>query len=279
MARHRNTGSAGSTAAARHTAQPRYARPDSPVHDPVVVPIRGAHRVSAPSAMRGRVVVAAVAAGAFVAAGQTIGPDAVADSSDAATDVTLGTDAAGVAAPAGFSTTGTGGSAPAPQVLSIAKPVDPVVTEQLAKGQRLGAERAAREAEARRPLFVAPTVGRLTSGYGARWGTQHLGVDIANSVGTPIVAVADGTVIEAGPASGFGLWVQIEHDDGTITLYGHMNEVLTSVGDRVQAGDTIATIGDRGQSTGPHLHFEVWENGIDKIDPQPWLSERGVLIG
>ncbi len=88
----------------------------------------------------------------------------------------------------------------------------------------------------------------------------------------------DGTVIEAGPASGFGLWVRVQHADGTVTVYGHVNEIIANAGTQVKAGDLIATIGNRGQSTGPHLHFEVWLNGSQKIDPQGWLAERGITL-
>ena len=69
------------------------------------------------------------------------------------------------------------------------------------------------------------------------------------------------------------------HDDGTITVYGHVNEIIAPTGTRVTAGQEIATIGNRGQSTGPHLHFEVWANGKDKIDPLPWLAQRGIDLG
>ncbi|MEU6641819.1 M23 family metallopeptidase [Saccharomonospora sp. NPDC046836] len=124
---------------------------------------------------------------------------------------------------------------------------------------------------------VRPAQGQLTSTYGARWGTVHYGIDIANSIGTPILAAMAGDVIDSGPASGFGLWVRLQHDDGTITVYGHINESLVSVGQHVSAGQQIATMGNRGQSTGPHLHFEVHENG-SKIDPLPWLRSRGVSI-
>lgn len=131
---------------------------------------------------------------------------------------------------------------------------------------------------AMRPKFVKPAQGTFTSGFGARWGTSHNGIDIANSIGTPIVSVADGTVIEAGPASGFGMWVQVRHDDGTVTVYGHMYEFSVSEGQRVKAGEEIATIGNNGQSTGPHLHFEVWQDGGSKIDPRSWLAQRGVSV-
>lgn len=136
-------------------------------------------------------------------------------------------------------------------------------------------ERAAKEREAQRNRVVWPVEGEITSKPGARWGLTHYGLDIANSIGTPIRAVKRGTVIEAGSASGFGLWVRLQHDDGTITVYGHINRALVSEGERVEAGDTIAEVGNRGQSTGPHLHFEVWDADSRKINPLAWLQRNG----
>ncbi|MGH3947629.1 MAG: M23 family metallopeptidase [Pseudonocardiaceae bacterium] len=150
--------------------------------------------------------------------------------------------------------------------------------EEAAAKKRAAEKRAAAKREAARPDFARPAEGRFTSGFGARWGSSHNGVDIANSIGTPIVSVAEGEVIEAGPASGFGLWVQVRHSDGTVTVYGHMNEIVVSQGQQVKAGEEIATIGNRGQSTGPHVHFEVWQDGGTKIDPVPWLTSRGVSL-
>ncbi|MEU2043074.1 M23 family metallopeptidase [Nocardia niwae] len=126
--------------------------------------------------------------------------------------------------------------------------------------------------------FVLPTRGMFTSGFGSRWGTFHNGIDIAGPIGTPIYAVADGTVIDAGPAQGFGLWVRIRHDDGSITVYGHMYDFFVSVGERVPAGMQIARMGNRGDSTGPHLHFEVIVGG-QHVDPQQWLAMRGLTFG
>lgn len=122
-----------------------------------------------------------------------------------------------------------------------------------------------------------PAEGQLTSTYGARWGTVHYGIDIANSIGTPIHSTLPGEVIDAGPASGFGMWVRVQHSGGLISVYGHINEATVSVGQQVSAGEQIATMGNEGQSTGPHLHFEIHENG-NKIDPLPWLRSRGVDI-
>lgn len=126
------------------------------------------------------------------------------------------------------------------------------------------------------PHTVRPVNGRMTSGYGPRWGVAHNGIDFAGNMGAPIHAVTNGVVIEAGPASGFGLWVRVQQDDGSIGVYGHMNEILTHVGQPVRAGDVIATVGSRGQSTGPHLHYEVHMPGIGPIDPHPWLAARGI---
>ncbi|MCX4093411.1 M23 family metallopeptidase [Nocardia sp. alder85J] len=125
--------------------------------------------------------------------------------------------------------------------------------------------------------YALPARGVFTSGYGNRWGTFHYGVDIAAPIGSPIYAVADGTVIDAGPAQGFGLWVRLRHDDGTITVYGHMYDFSVSVGERVHAGQQIARVGNRGDSTGPHLHFEVLING-QHVDPQPWLALHGIPL-
>ncbi|MDT7701488.1 MAG: hypothetical protein QOJ30_3813 [Pseudonocardiales bacterium] len=122
---------------------------------------------------------------------------------------------------------------------------------------------------------VQLVVGRVSSGFGIRGGTPHMGMDIAAPIGTPINVPLAGTVISSGPASGFGLWVRVQHADGTITVYGHINRSLVSVGQQVQAGQQIAEVGNRGESTGPHLHIEVITPGGTKINPQPWLDERG----
>ncbi|MQA15406.1 MAG: peptidoglycan DD-metalloendopeptidase family protein [Pseudonocardiaceae bacterium] len=126
--------------------------------------------------------------------------------------------------------------------------------------------------------IVQPAEGELTSGFGSRWGSSHNGIDIANEIGTPIRSTTDGVVVEAGPASGFGQWVRVQHPDGVTSVYGHINEALVSEGEQVSAGEQIATMGNRGQSTGPHLHFEIWEDGGEKIDPMSWLQQHGVAM-
>lgn len=227
-------------------------------------------------------VVAAVAAGAFAAAtaGHTLQNVVGSDSSGA--DVTPLANA--------YDASGIGGSTllAAPRVLPVERSADASAeVRKLKESKQVTNARKAREAEAARkareealrPKTVKPTQGRLTSGFGARWGAMHAGIDLAAPMGTPIVSVADGTVIEAGPASGFGYWIRILHDDGNVTVYGHMYSGSVSEGQRVKAGEQIATIGNNGFSTGPHLHFEVWtgDNGT-KIDPISWLAERGVNL-
>ncbi|WP_245998648.1 M23 family metallopeptidase [Nocardia pseudobrasiliensis] len=125
---------------------------------------------------------------------------------------------------------------------------------------------------------VRPVAGVVSSGFGSRWGAFHYGVDFADPIGAPIHSIENGTVIDAGPASGFGLWVRVKHDDGTTAVYGHVNDILTHVGQRVNAGDVIATVGNRGDSTGPHLHLEIWDPSDAKIDPASYLASKGVLL-
>ncbi|AJW40452.1 Phage peptidoglycan binding endopeptidase [Rhodococcus sp. B7740] len=250
----------------------------------------GAHRIPLPpTALKGRAAVLAVAAGAVVAAGQAVvnddSPAAVA-TSEYALAAGEAPAAAAVAATTTPQTTeieadsSSATPSEAPQILSIAAPVDlSQFNDLLAKGQRFSEERAAREAAARRPLFALPAQGTYTSNFGTRWGVLHAGVDVANAIGTPIYAVADGKVIDSGPAAGFGMWVRIQHADGTITVYGHIDTSTVTVGQDVMAGDQIATMGNRGFSTGPHLHFEVHLPGEVKIDPLPWLASRGISLG
>jgi murein DD-endopeptidase MepM/ murein hydrolase activator NlpD len=163
------------------------------------------------------------------------------------------------------------------------------------------AERAAREAAARGNSggggggggggagagvvsgnYAKPTSGRTSSCYGWRWGALHAGVDIAAPIGTAIYSATSGVVKRAGAATGFGQAVYILGDDGYVTVYGHVSRYFVSAGERVSAGDEIAAVGNEGQSTGPHLHFEVHPHGVmygGSIDPVPWLNARGIYLG
>jgi murein DD-endopeptidase MepM/ murein hydrolase activator NlpD len=236
-----------------------------------VIPRVGQHRKSNAGVIKGRVMIAAMAAGAAAAAAHS----AISPSDTASAQTVLAADQ--------MSLNGGGaivGTSQGIQVVTVTPAASVSVhSEELAKGAAFAQERAEREARLQRPLFVKPTQGIFTSGFGYRWGALHAGLDIANSIGTPIYAVADGVVTDAGPTAGYGAWVKIRHADGTVTLYGHVNTWLVSVGQRVMAGDQIATIGNRGNSTGPHCHFSVLLNGTDFIDPLPWLAARGISVG
>jgi murein DD-endopeptidase MepM/ murein hydrolase activator NlpD len=123
--------------------------------------------------------------------------------------------------------------------------------------------------------YIWPANGTFTSGYGWRWGRMHKGIDVANNVGTPIVAAQDGQVSFAGwDDGGYGYLVKITHADGTVTVYGHNSRILVSQGQMVQQGQPISQMGSTGRSTGPHLHFEVRPSGLGAMNPLSFLPPR-----
>ena len=122
--------------------------------------------------------------------------------------------------------------------------------------------------------WVPPAIGRISSGFGPRDGRFHEGLDFAANYGAPVYAAADGYVLYAGPAIGFGNEIVLQHSNGVVTVYGHMERILITYG-RVSAGTAIALVGSEGDSTGPHLHFEVHLNDRP-IDPYIWLRDQGV---
>lgn len=120
--------------------------------------------------------------------------------------------------------------------------------------------------------MVQPVSGEITSDFGWRrdpfthqkaW---HSGVDIAAASGTPVVACASGVVSHSGPKGGYGNLVVVDHADGTQSYYGHNSANTVTVGQAVQAGQQIARVGQTGRATGPHLHFELRQNGV-AVDP------------
>jgi murein DD-endopeptidase MepM/ murein hydrolase activator NlpD len=118
--------------------------------------------------------------------------------------------------------------------------------------------------------LVWPVNGPVVSGYGMRWGRMHEGIDIAAGLGTPIRAAAAGTVIHAGWLGGYGNLVVLDHGDGLATAYAHASAILVGVGQSVAQGETVSLVGSTGNSTGPHLHFEVRVNGT-AVDPLLYL--------
>lgn len=145
-----------------------------------------------------------------------------------------------------------------------------------------GAAGTTASAKKDRPNFVKPASGNITSGYGPRKApiagasTFHRGVDIANALGTAIVASGDGTVIFTGPSGSYGNHIKIEHGNGYVTTYSHLSRIAAKRGATVTAGQRIGNMGTTGVSTGSHLHFEVLRNGAN-VDPATVVP--GLTVG
>jgi murein DD-endopeptidase MepM/ murein hydrolase activator NlpD len=238
---------------------------------PVVVPARpvpdagrttSPRRLPQPPGKRAPLWLAALILGALVAGLPSLLGGGPADITASAADYGLGT-----ASDVGL----TGGMDDAASRASITE------AEAQARLGELAASRAARE-----PKTVLPVNGaRLTTCFCMRWGSMHWGIDLAAPLGTPIYAATDGVVLKAGPASGFGNAIYIQNADGDVEIYGHMKYYNVKAGDVVHAGDQIAKVGNQGQSTGPHLHFELHRGGMTgkPFDPQGWLAEHGISVG
>ena len=125
--------------------------------------------------------------------------------------------------------------------------------------------------------WVQPMTGRVTCGFGPRWGRLHAGIDIAAPIGTPVHAAQLGRVVAAGPAGGYGQVVKLEHPGGITTVYEHISRWTVSVGQAVHAGQVIALSGNEGRSTGPHLHFETRLHGRP-VDPVAFYRSRGASL-
>ena len=124
-----------------------------------------------------------------------------------------------------------------------------------------------------KPTYMFPVTNwNVTSNFGYRWGRLHAGTDVGIPVGTTVRASRAGQVVTAGWVGGYGNCVIIDHGDGVCTRYGHLSQVLVSVGQYVDQGEQIALSGNTGRSTGPHLHFEIRVNG-EPIDPSTYLYQ------
>lgn len=140
------------------------------------------------------------------------------------------------------------------------------------------AEAARKEAEAKRKATVTSRGGSssrtankkcsvlesyvyISSEYGPRWGSTHTGVDFAAYYGTSIYSWKSGTVTVAGWSGGYGNFIEVDHNDGTVSRYAHCSKIAVSVGQTVSQGQTIGYVGSTGNSTGNHLHFEIKVNG------------------
>jgi murein DD-endopeptidase MepM/ murein hydrolase activator NlpD len=119
--------------------------------------------------------------------------------------------------------------------------------------------------------YAWPLCAPVTSEYGPRWGRTHRGIDQGASPGTAIGASKAGTVIFAGWQGGYGNLTLIDHGDGVVTAYAHQTSFAVGQGTRVSQGQTIGYVGNTGNSTGPHLHFETRVNGT-AVNPRQYLS-------
>lgn len=146
--------------------------------------------------------------------------------------------------------------------------VDP---EETARPRRMVASRGGTErSRSGSATMNWPLTGEITSRYGPRWGKEHTGLDIAAPEGTAIQAAIGGTVVFAGWDGAYGLSVILEHADGLRTRYAHASKLQATPGQEVTEGTVIAEVGSTGNSTGPHLHFEVLAGEIRR-DPLAYL--------
>jgi murein DD-endopeptidase MepM/ murein hydrolase activator NlpD len=146
----------------------------------------------------------------------------------------------------------------------------------------LAEAKANAEAEAKHKALLALTQpghlanpvlgGQVSSNFGHRHGRLHAGVDIIAPMGTPIRAAQTGSVVFSGWQQGYGQLVQVAHAGGIVeTRYAHCSRVLVSTGQRISQGQVIAKVGNTGQSSGPHLHFEVRKHGLAQ-NPMAWMD-------
>ncbi|WP_329005873.1 M23 family metallopeptidase [Kribbella sp. NBC_00709] len=145
----------------------------------------------------------------------------------------------------------------------------------LAKAKAEAAAKTARESATRCEIMVTGYHITATFGQGGnRWAHNHTGLDFAAPIGTQVRSVMKGVVIFANWAGPYGRQVQVRHEDGTVTWYNHMSKFSVSVGETVYAGDEVGEVGMTGNTTGPHMHFEVHPDGGAAIDPDPWLRNH-----
>jgi murein DD-endopeptidase MepM/ murein hydrolase activator NlpD len=191
---------------------------------------------------------------------------------------TANTSRAGLVRP---SATYTGQGGPVqPDIDNIRNVVDALqaaVTVREQSLKELKQELLAKQARLASTPSIWPTSGDVTSRFGWRsspWGgggDYHPGIDIANSAGTPIVATADGEVVQSEWYGGYGNMVQIDHKNGITSIYGHNSQLLVHVGQVVKKGQIIAYMGSTGYSTGPHCHYEIRVNGT-AVNPANFLN-------
>jgi murein DD-endopeptidase MepM/ murein hydrolase activator NlpD len=173
-----------------------------------------------------------------------------------------------------------------PTTAQSAQSANPSASRTLQQRASRSQRRAAAPAPTPLATWVRPAVGPVTSGFGFRdfrGAEDHPGIDFGAPFGSTVVAASAGTVLFAGWNSGYGYLVVIDHGGGLHTRYGHNSTLLVQVGEKVSAGEPIARSGSTGDSTGPHVHFEVRLNSTNEtfsgvaVDPAIWMrDEQGI---
>lgn len=225
------------------------------------------------NAIVGLATAAIVASGAVAGAMAFTGPDA----QTVATTASVGDAARQLAAQRGDRAARTApSSAPAPTSQPATKA--PAASKPPAKP---APKQAPKPAPKPAPKWVNPMPGApLSSCYGPRWGTMHKGIDFAGANGTKIRSTGAGTVVAAGwNYTGYGISVVVDHGNGYLSHYAHAQKVLVKPGWKVKPGQALALEGSTGDSTGPHLHFEVHKGMWNQVNPATWLRSHGVKIG
>jgi murein DD-endopeptidase MepM/ murein hydrolase activator NlpD len=146
---------------------------------------------------------------------------------------------------------------------------DESVSEKVVKKEEVKIDK--KELQSRKDIIL-PIKGKVTSEFGIRDGKPHKGIDIASAIGSPIFAVLDGKAVFAGSQRGYGNVVILEHSKNVMTVYAHNEANLVRIGEKVEQGQPIATLGDTGTTSGPHLHFEYRIKG-KAVDPRKILPE------
>ncbi len=144
-----------------------------------------------------------------------------------------------------------------------------VLKEPVAAVMKVGTKK--RPSTASTGTFATPFYGVVTSRFGSRWGGTHTGIDLAGAAGSQVVAADGGKVIFAGWSGGYGKLIKIQHDNGYITYYAHLSSINVSVGQKVAKKEFIGRVGSTGNSTGPHLHFEIRKNG-QALNPANYMQ-------
>ena len=180
-------------------------------------------------------------------------------------------------------------AAVAPAAAAISSPAGAIVRQSAGAAEtapETGTERVPAQAvvsgvqlKAKPPPWVLPVEGyHLTGEFGdtGLWSSTHTGLDFAAPEGADIKSVTSGVVTESGDDGAFGTKTVIREADGTLIWYCHQSSVDVSVGDKVEAGQVIGSVGSTGNVTGPHLHLEVHDTGDSPVDPEEWLAGKGV---